>query len=142
MTEPTNTKKKFDLNNPCIFCHPREEEILAENEYAQIIKDNSPVSQGHCLIVPRRHIKTLFEATNEENQAFFELIQEARKIIQAQGHEPDGYNIGSNNDIAAGQSVFHLHIHVIPRYTGDVEQAKGGIRQVIPKKALYDTNNR
>ena len=141
MTESTNTKK-FDLNNPCIFCHPRKEEILAENEYAQIVADNSPVSDGHCLIVPRRHIKTFFEATKEENQAFFELIQKAREIILKQGHKPDGYNIGCNNDIAAGQSVFHLHIHVIPRYTGDVEQPKGGIRQVIPKKSAYDTNNR
>ncbi|VAW54686.1 hypothetical protein MNBD_GAMMA05-1288 [hydrothermal vent metagenome] len=141
MTESSN-KKKFDLNNPCIFCHPREDEILAENEYAQIVADNSPVSDGHCLIVPRRHIKTLFEATKEENHAFFELIKAAKEIIQKQGYTPDGYNIGSNNDLAAGQSVFHLHIHVIPRYVGDVEQPKGGIRQVIPKKASYDTSNR
>jgi diadenosine tetraphosphate (Ap4A) HIT family hydrolase len=141
MTKPSDTKK-FDLNNPCIFCHPRKEEILAENEYAQVVADNSPVSEGHCLIVPKRHIKTLFEATKEENQAFFELIQEAREIIQRQGLTPDGYNIGSNNDIAAGQSVFHLHIHVIPRYAGDVEQPKGGIRQVILRKSSYDTKNR
>ncbi|PCJ85815.1 MAG: hypothetical protein COA54_10510 [Thiotrichaceae bacterium] len=141
MTESTNTKK-FDLNNPCIFCHPKKEEILGENEYAQIVADNSPVSNGHCLIIPRRHIKTLFEATKEENQAFFELIQEARTIIQKQGYKPDGYNIGSNNDLAAGQSVFHLHIHVIPRYIGDIEQPKGGIRHVIPEKASYDTKDR
>ncbi len=141
MTDTSSTKK-FDLNNPCIFCHPQKEEILAENAYAQIVKDNSPVSNGHCLIIPKRHIKTLFEATNDENQAFFELIQEAKEIILKKGYRPDGYNIGSNNDVAAGQSVFHLHIHVIPRYTGDVEQPKGGIRQVIPKKAAYDTNNR
>ena len=141
MPDPV-TKKKFDLNNPCIFCHPREEEILAENEYAQIVEDNSPVSNGHCLVVPKRHIKTLFEATKEENHAFFELIQEAKEIIEKRGYQPDGYNIGSNNDVAAGQSVFHLHIHVIPRYIGDVEQPKGGIRHVIPKKASYDVKGR
>ncbi len=141
MTEASDTKK-FDLNNPCIFCHPRKEEILAENEHAQIVADNSPVSDGHCLIVPKRHIKTLFEATKEENHAFFELIKAAKEIIQKQGYKPDGYNVGSNNDIAAGQSVFHLHIHVIPRYLGDVAQPKGGIRQVIPKNASYDTNKR
>lgn len=141
MTKPTSTKK-FDLNNPCIFCHPRTEEILAENEYAQIVADNSPVSKGHCLIIPRRHIKTLFEATKEENHAFFELIQQAREIIHKQGYKPDGYNIGSNNDVAAGQSVFHLHIHVIPRYAGDVEHAKGGIRHVIPRNASYEVKNR
>jgi len=140
MTNPS--KKKFDLNNPCIFCHPRAEEILAENEYAQIVVDNSPVSKGHCLVVPRRHIKTLFEATKEENHAFFELIQQAREIIRKQGHKPDGYNIGSNNNVAAGQSVFHLHIHVIPRYIGDVEQPKGGIRHVIPRNASYEIKNR
>jgi len=141
MTKPAITKK-FDLNNPCIFCHPREEEILGENEYAQIVADNSPVSNGHCLVIPKRHIKTLFEATKEENQAFFELVQEAKKVIEGQGYKPDGYNIGSNNDVAAGQSVFHLHIHVIPRYIGDVEQPKGGIRHVIPKKASYNIKNR
>ena len=141
MTEPSSIKK-FDLNDPCIFCHPRKEEILAENKYAQIVADNSPVSNGHCLVVPKRHIKTLFEATKEENQAFFELIQEAKEVIEKQGYRPDGYNIGSNNDVAAGQSVFHLHIHVIPRYVGDVEQPKGGIRHVIPRKASYDTSNR
>ncbi len=131
------TTKKFDLNNPCIFCNPREDEILAENEYAQIIKDNSPVSNGHCLVVPKRHIKTLFEATPEENAAFFELIKKSKEIIQKQGYTPDGYNIGCNNDVAAGQSVFHLHIHVIPRYLGDVKNPKGGIRNVIPKNASY-----
>jgi diadenosine tetraphosphate (Ap4A) HIT family hydrolase len=113
--------QKFDLNNPCIFCHPKEDEILAENEYAQIIRDNSPVSDGHCLVVPKRHIKTLFEATVAENTAFFELILEAKALILKQGFMPDGYNIGCNNDVAAGQSVFHLHIHIIPRYVGDVE---------------------
>ena len=135
-------KKPFDLNDPCIFCNPKKEEILAENTYARIISDNSPVSDGHCLIVPKRHIKTYFEATVEENTAFFDLLQTAKEQIAQQGHKPDGYNIGSNNDVAAGQSVFHLHIHVIPRYTGDVEQPKGGIRQVLPKKSMYSIKDR
>ncbi len=133
--------KHFDLNNPCIFCNPRDEEILAENEWAQLIKDNSPVSNGHCLVVPKRHIKTFFEATKEENAAFYTLIQISKEIIQNQGYSPDGYNIGCNNDVAAGQSVFHLHIHVIPRYYGDVENPKGGIRHVIPKNAVYDVKS-
>lgn len=136
------TSKPFDLNDPCIFCNPKEEEILAENTLALLIKDNSPVSEGHCLIIPRRHIKTQFELTPEENQAVFELIIKAKEIILKKGHKPDGYNIGSNNNLAAGQSVFHLHVHVIPRYTGDVEQPKGGIRQVIPKNAMYNLDGR
>ncbi len=135
-------EKKFDLNNPCIFCNPRNDEILAENEYALLIVDNSPVSEGHCLVIPKRHIKTLFEATNEENTAFFELIKQAKELIIANGNNPDGFNIGSNNNTAAGQSVFHLHIHVIPRYQGDVENPKGGIRHVIAQKALYDIKPR
>lgn len=134
--------KKFDLNNPCVFCNPKEEEILGENEYAQIIHDNSPVSDGHCIIIPKRHIKTLFEATAEENNAFFELIKQAKENILNKGLKPDGFNIGSNNDVAAGQSVFHLHIHVIPRYLGDVENPKGGIRHVIAKNALYNVKPR
>jgi len=136
------TKKPFDLNNPCIFCNPKQEEILAENSFAQIIQDNSPVSDGHCLIVPKRHIKTHFEMTAEENMAIFELMQTAKEIIHKQGHKPDGYNIGSNNGITAGQSVFHLHVHIIPRYEGDVEQPKGGIRQVLPSKAMYNLEDR
>lgn len=136
------TNKPFDLNDPCIFCTPKEDEILAENTYALIIKDNSPVSDGHCIIIPKRHMKTQFELTSEENQAVFELIKEAKEIILKQGFQPDGYNIGSNNGLAAGQSVFHLHIHIIPRYTGDSEQPKGGIRQVLPKTAQYNLAGR
>lgn len=135
-------KKTFNLNDPCVFCNPKEEEILAENDYAQIIKDNSPVSDGHCLIVPKRHLKTYFEMTSDENIAIFELMKTAKLLIEKQGYKPDGYNIGSNNGIAAGQSVLHLHIHVIPRYNGDVEQPKGGIRQVLPRKAIYNLADR
>ncbi|MEE9326658.1 MAG: HIT family protein [Cocleimonas sp.] len=136
------TKKPFDLNNPCIFCNPKDEEILAENKYAQIIKDNSPVSDGHCIIIPKRHMKTQFDLTPDENIAIAALIQKAKLIIEKKGLKPDGYNIGSNNGVAAGQSVFHLHVHVIPRYLGDVEQPKGGIRQVIPNKSQYNVVDR
>jgi len=136
------TNKPFDLNNPCIFCNPKQEEILAENDDALIIEDSSPVSNGHCIIIPKRHIKTQFELNPEENQSILELIKEAKVIILKQGFKPDGYNIGSNNGLAAGQSVFHLHIHIIPRYTGDSEQPKGGIRQVLPKTAQYNLADR
>jgi diadenosine tetraphosphate (Ap4A) HIT family hydrolase len=136
------TTKKFDLNDPCIFCNPREDEILAENECALLITDNSPVSDGHCLVIPKRHIKTLFEATEVENTAFLALIKQAKDIILNNGFLPDGYNIGCNNDMAAGQSVFHLHIHIIPRYLGDVENPKGGIRHVIPRNASYKVKPR
>ncbi len=134
--------KPFDLNNPCIFCHPRENEILAENDHALLITDNSPVSEGHCLIIPKRHMKTQFDLTAEENTAFLDLMKTAKTLIEKEGNIPDGYNIGSNNGLPAGQSVFHLHVHIIPRYKGDVEQPKGGIRQVLPKKAQYSLKGR
>ena len=131
----------FDPNNPCIFCHPKTEEIIQETEFALLIKDEFPVSPGHCLIVPRRHIATYFEVTEDENKDFLLLMNQAKKIIE-KDHQPDGYNIGCNNGLASGQSVFHLHIHVIPRYEGDVENPKGGVRWVVPKNASYSLANK
>lgn len=128
--------KPFDPNNPCLFCHPKPHEIIEETEYALLITDSYPVSKGHCLVIPRRHIKTFFECTEEENSEFFYLTNQAKKYVEEQ-YSPDGYNIGCNNEIAAGQSVFHLHIHIIPRYKGDVENPKGGVRWVIPKSSQY-----
>lgn len=129
-------KRKFDPNNPCLFCHPKENEIIAENEHALLVTDTFPVSDGHCLVIPRRHIKTVFESTAEENAAFHELVLQAKKHLDEK-YSPDAYNIGSNNGLEAGQSVFHLHIHIIPRYDGDVENPKGGVRWVVPEKSQY-----
>ncbi|MEB8430765.1 HIT family protein [Cocleimonas sp. KMM 6892] len=136
----------FDPNNPCLFCHPKAEEIIAETEHALLITDTYPVSVGHCLVIPKRHIKTYFECTEEENRDFRELILKGKQYAEAQNIDnsgsPDGYNIGCNNELAAGQSVFHLHIHIIPRYTGDVENPKGGVRWVIPKNSQYQAKNK
>jgi len=129
-------KKRFDPNNPCLFCHPKENEIIAENNFALLVTDTFPVSDGHCLVIPRRHIKTFFESTAEENIAFHELVLLAKKYLDEK-YSPDAYNIGSNNGVEAGQSVFHLHIHIIPRYSGDVENPKGGVRWVVPKNSQY-----
>ena len=129
-------KKKFDPNNPCLFCHPKTEEIIAETKHAVLITDSFPVSKGHCLIIPRRHIETYFECTDIENREFRELTLIAKKHLDEK-YSPDGYNIGCNNGLSAGQSVFHLHIHIIPRYKGDVENPKGGVRWVVPEKSQY-----
>ena len=129
-------KKPFDPNNPCLFCHPKPEEIIAETEHALLIVDSFPVSPGHCLVIPKRHIQTYFDCTEEENKEFYELILHAKKHVDTL-HAPDGYNIGCNNGLTAGQSVFHLHIHIIPRNKGDVENPKGGVRWVIPKNSQY-----
>lgn len=134
-------KKKFDPNDPCLFCKPKSKEVLAETDLAALVTDTYPVSKGHCLVIPKRHIKTYFECTEEENRDFRILILKAQEYLD-KAYSPDGYNIGNNNEIAAGQSVFHLHIHIIPRYKGDVENPKGGVRWVLPKSSQYKYPNK
>ena len=94
------------------------------------------MSPGHCLIIPKRHITTFFEATEDENRDFHYLTCQAKKLIEKK-YTPDGYNLGSNNGLAAGQSAFHLHLHIIPHFSGVVENPKGGVRWVVPKNASY-----
>ena len=118
----------------CPFCG--EPEIIIENELAFAHYDSYPVSDGHCLIITRRHIAEYFEATAEEKAALWELIDAVKPIIDRE-FGPDGYNVGVNIGAAAGQSIPHLHLHVIPRYAGDVENPQGGVRGVIPHKQKY-----
>lgn len=118
----------------CIFCNP--EIKLTENEFVYARLDGFPVSHGHILIIPKRHVKTFFELTEEEVKAMYSLLTEVKFYID-NIYKPDGYNIGFNIGEAAGQTVDHCHLHVIPRYEGDVENPKGGIRGVIPKNKEY-----
>ncbi|MDR3540847.1 MAG: HIT family protein [Desulfosporosinus sp.] len=104
--------------NECAFCTLLGTEILAENELAKAFYDKYPVSAGHVLIIPKRHVINLFEATPEEMASIGGLLGIVKEQLDEQFH-PDGYNIGVNVGEAAGQSVFHLHVHVIPRYKGD-----------------------
>ncbi len=129
-------------NKNCPLCSLRDVYIddngkVIENEFAYVIKDTNPVNPGHCLIVPRRHVPEFFDATLEERMAFMELIDEMKAIIDKK-HQPDGYNIGVNIGKAAGQSVPHIHIHMMPRYFGDVENPRGGVRGVIPSRQKYE----
>lgn len=94
------------------------------------------MTRGHALVVPKRVVATWFEATREERIAIMDLIDEVKGRLDAE-HTPDGYNIGINAGEAAGQTVMHLHVHVIPRYRGDVEDPRGGVRHVIPGKGNY-----
>jgi diadenosine tetraphosphate (Ap4A) HIT family hydrolase len=119
----------------CIFCKPQRE-ILMENALAIATPDTYPVSPGHTLIVPRRHAKTIWDLTDEEYAACFALARELKPLLDER-FKPDGYNVGANCEEAGGQSVWHAHIHVIPRYKGDVENPRGGVRHVIPLKAHY-----
>jgi diadenosine tetraphosphate (Ap4A) HIT family hydrolase len=109
---------------------------LAENDLAFAIPDGFPVSPGHTLVVPKRLIATWFDATAEEKAALFELVDIVKRELEERFH-PDGFNVGFNAGEAAGQTVPHLHVHVIPRYHGDVPDPRGGVRWVMPTKAAY-----
>jgi len=123
------------LNN-CVFCNLDHKRIIAENEHALAIMDGFPVSLGHSLVIPQRHIASLFEATNTERDALFDLLEQLKTELQAK-YSPDGFNIGINDGAAAGQTVMHLHIHLIPRYAGDQPDPRGGVRWIFPDKAVY-----
>jgi diadenosine tetraphosphate (Ap4A) HIT family hydrolase len=109
---------------------------VASNALAFAVRDAFPVSAGHTLVVTRRLVATWFDATRDEQIAIIELVDQIKQQLDAE-LRPDGYNIGVNVGVAAGQSVMHLHLHVIPRYAGDVENARGGVRHVIPWRGHY-----
>jgi diadenosine tetraphosphate (Ap4A) HIT family hydrolase len=123
-------------SEPCAFCTLPAERILGENEYVVWILDAHPVSPGHSLIVPKRHVESFFEATPAEREAILSLLDRAREHV-CRNHAPSGYNIGINEGSAAGQTVLHLHVHLIPRFPGDSEEPRGGVRWVIPGRADY-----
>ena len=125
---------EFMITENCPFCS-RSEDVIA-NEKAHVRYDKYPVSDGHMLIIPHRHVSNYFELTPEERIAMFELLEEV-KLLLGKGRNPDGYNIGINVGEAAGQTVWHVHAHLIPRYTGDLADPKGGVRGVIPAKQKY-----
>jgi len=120
----------------CPFCTLDPIRIVLANDHAIALHDGYPVTPGHSLIVPKRHIASFFEATKEEQAAMFDLLAEMRQLLQLE-LSPDGFNIGINNGTAAGQTVMHLHIHLIPRYAGDTEDPRGGVRWIMPEKAPY-----
>lgn len=120
----------------CPFCTLAEDRVWLENDRAMAFKDGFPISEGHTLVVPRRHLASIFDATREETNAIWELVGLVRARL---GEElrPDAFNIGVNDGTAAGQTVMHGHIHVIPRYRGDVDDPRGGIRWMFAGKAKY-----
>jgi diadenosine tetraphosphate (Ap4A) HIT family hydrolase len=120
----------------CPFCPPDSHRVVATNAQCIALRDGFPVSPGHTLVIPRRHVASLSELTPEEQSALWSLVAEARQQLDA-SLRPHGYNIGINDGVAAGQTVMHLHVHLIPRYTGDLEDPRGGVRWVIPHKADY-----
>jgi diadenosine tetraphosphate (Ap4A) HIT family hydrolase len=122
----------------CPFCQLDAARVLAQDALTVIYRDGFPVSPGHAVIIPRRHVATLFEATEAEQYALLTALNRAKAILD-ETHAPDGYNIGINQGEAGGQTVPHLHIHLIPRYKGDSADPRGGVRWVLPAKAKYWT---
>ncbi len=120
----------------CPFCSLPQDRIISECESTVTIRDGYPVSEGHSLIIPKRHIESFFDCNPDEKIAISLALEEAKVALDKE-FSPDGYNMGINDGIAAGQTVMHLHIHLIPRYKGDTEDPRGGVRWIFPEKARY-----
>ena len=126
------------VNMDCVFCNiiKDKKEIIAENSLAVAFYDSFPVSKGHTLIIPKRHVETYFDLNEEEIKAIFNLSQEVKEIL-IKLYQTDGYNVGFNVGVDGGQSVMHCHMHVIPRYHGDALNPRGGIRKVVKNDKKY-----
>ena len=124
-------------NNPCLFCNIKESGLVKENELAYASYDTYPVSEMHCLIIPKRHVKDYFDLSDEEVVACNKLIKDIKKEVEINDPTVKGFNIGANSGKIAGQSIMHCHIHLIPRRKGDIENPRGGVRGVIPSKQKY-----
>jgi diadenosine tetraphosphate (Ap4A) HIT family hydrolase len=117
----------------CVFCSV---DAVIEGELAYVRLDKYPVSPGHCLIVPRRHVDSWFGLTRTEQEEILSLVTKTKAFIEG-AYSPDGYNVGFNSGEAAGQTIDHSHLHIIPRYFGDMNDPRGGVRGVIPEKQKY-----
>ena len=126
-----------DPNNPCLFCNIEKSGCAHENELAYASYDSYPVTEHHCLIIPKRHIKDYFDLSNKELVACNDLIQIVKDEITKKDSSVKGFNLGTNIGKVSGQSIFHCHFHLIPRRQDDVENPQGGVRSVIPNKQHY-----
>tara|TARA_Y100001936_G_C15879375_1_gene561982 strand:+ start:414 stop:812 length:399 start_codon:yes stop_codon:yes gene_type:complete len=126
-----------DPNNPCLFCNVNEREYTLDNQLAYVSYDTYPVSELHCLIIPKRHIKDYFNLTDDELLACNNLINEMKDKIKNKDPTVEGFNLGTNIGKVSGQSIFHCHFHLIPRRKKDVDNPQGGVRSVIPNKQHY-----
>lgn len=140
MTRLTATRQSRDailpVVDPCPFCSVPSKHILVETEHALALPDGFPVSQGHTLVVPRLHAASLYDLPPAVQAAMWKMVEQIRSRLLAE-LKPHGFNIGLNDGTAAGQTVMHAHVHVIPRWAGDVPDPRGGVRWVVPEKAAY-----
>jgi diadenosine tetraphosphate (Ap4A) HIT family hydrolase len=122
---------------PCPFCQVVERrEYTAESHHAVALNDTFPVTRGHTLVIPRRHVLSIYDLPEAEQADVWALVAQLRSLL-AEEYSPAGFNIGLNDGAAAGQTIDHAHVHVIPRYEGDVSDPRGGVRWVIPRRARY-----
>ena len=126
------------MPTPCPFCAVPDADLVWRGALVMALRDRFPVTNGHTLVIPRRHVATYFDATEAEQAELWRAVAELKQALDA-SHQPHGYNVGFNAGAAAGQTVMHLHVHLIPRYEGDVDDPRGGIRHVIAGKAKYWT---
>jgi ATP adenylyltransferase len=130
----------IDMNNlkACIFCEiATTDRVIDQTDHTFVIRDAFPVTEGHTLFIPKRHVADYFDLNPNEKSDIQELLQKHKAMIEVNDESVDGFNIGINVGATAGQTVFHVHIHLIPRRIGDVENPKGGVRGVIPAKQKY-----
>jgi diadenosine tetraphosphate (Ap4A) HIT family hydrolase len=126
----------MNVHNSCPFCSLPENRIIHRNTSGVVVRDAYPVSPGHTLLIPSRHVESFFELTNDERVGLLMLMDQAKQQIKDEFF-PAAYNIGINDGPAAGQTISHMHLHLIPRYEGDANDPRGGIRWVLPAKAKY-----
>ena len=126
----------------CLFCKIQqpgfEKEIIYSNEYFVATRDSYPVTPLHTLIIPKRHFASFFEMNDDEQAAVFSILKQQRDEIMALDPSVTSFNVGTNDGVDAGQSIFHLHIHLFPRRLGDIENPRGGVRGIIPAKQKYE----
>lgn len=124
-------------SNACIFCDLDHGRIIDENEFCIAIQDGFPVTAGHTLVIPKRHVADYFDLYQPERNAIDTMLQEQRALLLSEDNSVTGFNVGINVGASAGQTIFHVHVHLIPRRDGDVAEPRGGVRGVIPGKQRY-----
>ena len=124
------------MTTACPFCTLSQSQVIATSDFAIAIRDSYPVAPGHTLVIPKRHVASYFDITSEERADIWTMLEMLKTQIDKE-FKPSGYNIGINIGEAAGQTVMHLHVHLIPRYEGDMSDPRGGVRGVIPEKQNY-----
>lgn len=138
-TDFRKVREAYDIREKgCLFCEIESDKIVNENSLAYVVRDGFPVTEGHSLIIPKRHAKTYFDLGQAEVNAINELIHSERAVLEEPDPSISGFNIGMNCGEDAGQTIFHCHVHLIPRRKGDVDSPKGGVRHTIPGKGSYN----